>query len=373
MGKNIRDYLVRFFHQSDKLTLLVCAGVSLLSCVLLMGVYDAGYCQERVVLMQIFASILGVVGACIVSMFDYQTLAALWKLYAPLVALVNLYTAFFGEVREGTSNRSWLNLGITSIQPSEFLKLALILSLAYHLSLVYETLNSPRTLLPVLVHGFGAVGIVLLQGDVGVAVIVAIIVVIMLLMAGLSRKYILMGVGAVAVMLPIAWNFLLSQYHKNRIMAIIYPDQFALNEALQQGEGLLSIGSGQIFGIGVFNDNHNYVPEMYNDFIFTFLGESLGFVGCIGLIAAYVFICGRILYTAIRCRDALGRFICIGVFAMLVAQMVINISMCLAVMPVIGVTLPLMSAGGSSVLVTYAALGLVLSVYISNNRNMFSS
>lgn len=366
--------LLKFYKQTDKLLLLTAVAISLLSGVLLMGIHQAGFTNgPRIVQVQFLAMGMGLVGAFIIAMFQYETLAHLWKLYGPLMALMNLYTAFFGDTRPGTSNRSWLNLGITSIQPSEFLKIALILTLAYHLSRVQDTLNTPRTLLPVLAHGFGAVGIILLQGDLGVAIGVAAIVVIMLFAAGISWKLLGAGVGAVAALAPVAWFFLLGQYHKDRILALFYPDQYVLNEAHQQLEGLLSIGSGQIFGIGIFNENHNYVPELYNDFIFTFLGESLGFVGCFLLLLAYAFLCGRILATGIRCKNLLGRYICVGVFAMLVSQIIINVGMCLMLLPVIGVTLPLMSAGGSSVLMVYAGLGLVLSVYADNNKNMFTN
>ena len=367
------SWVGRFFRHTDKLSLSTAIAVSSLSVALLMGINAAGYCGERVVQVQIIAAGLGIVAACVVGSLDYDMLARFWKFYAPLVALVNLYTAFFGDTRPGTTNRSWLDLGITSVQPSEFLKITFIITFAYHLSRVKDTLNTPRTLLPVLAHGAAAVGIILLQKDVGVALIMAAIFLIMLFMAGLSKKLILAGVGAAVVMAPVVWTFFLTGYHRNRILALFYPDQYVLDEAHQQLQGLLSIGSGQIFGIGIFSDSHNYVPEIYNDFIFTFLGESMGFVGCFLLIAAYVVICGRILYTAIQCRDPLGRYICVGVFAMLASQIIVNVSMCLMLMPVIGVTLPLMSAGGSSVLTVYAGLGLALSVYASTNRNMFSS
>lgn len=365
-------FLGRLFRQMDKLMLLTAAALSALSVLLLLGINDSGYVRLRVVQVQMIATLLGLLVALAVTAFDYRLLASLWKFYAPLVVLLNLYTAFFGDYREGTSNRSWLDLGFVSIQPSEFLKIAFILTFSYHLSQVRETLNTSRTLLPLLAHGGAAVGLILLQGDVGVAVIMAAIFVVMLFMAGLSRKLIFAGIGAFSALLPLAWIFFLSPYQKNRILALLYPDQYALSEAHQQLEGLLSIGSGQIFGIGVFSDSHNYVPEMYNDFIFTFLGEAFGFIGCFVVLAAYAFICMRILKAALQSRDYLGRYLCIGVFAMLMAQIFVNISMCLMLMPVIGVTLPLLSAGGSSVLSVYAGLGLVLSVGAAGNRNMFS-
>ena len=141
---------------------------------------------------------------------------------------------------------------------------------------------------------------------------------------------------------------------------------------MQQLEGLDSLGSGQIFGIGLFAENHNYVPEMYNDFIFTFIGESLGFVGCVAVILALAVICGRILWTGAVCKSYVGKYICVGVFAMLACQIVINIGMCLMVLPVIGITLPLLSAGGTSVVSVYLSLGLVMLVHGSNRKNMFT-
>lgn len=368
----IREYLVRFFRQTDKLLLLLALLLSSISVLLLIGIYQASYVRLRVVQVQVIATVLGLIGAFIIAQFGYERLAGLWKLYVPLILGLNIFTAFFGELREGTSNRSWLNFGITTVQPSEFLKVAFILSFAYHLSVVKDRMNYPKTLLALFAHGGVAVGTILLQGDTGVAVIMLLIFLVMIFMGGLSWKIIAAGVAAVAVAVPVGWNFILRDYQKVRFLVLIHPEEYALDEAMQQLEGLLSMGSGQVFGIGLFSTDHNYVPEMYNDFIFTFLGESFGFAGCVLVLLIYAAMLIKILHTAIRCQDELGRLISIGVFAMLFAQITVNISMCLMLMPVIGVTLPLLSYGGSSVLGTYAAIGLALGVYKDNNKNMFS-
>ncbi|WP_071429553.1 FtsW/RodA/SpoVE family cell cycle protein [Angelakisella massiliensis] len=359
---------------SDKLLLTLTTALSTLSVVLLCGLYSAGFLDSsRTVQVQAFASLLGVIGALIISAFDPETLARLWRLYLPPAVLLMIYTQFFGVERPGSNNRSWLDLGITTVQPSEFLKIAAILSLAWHLSKVEEDLNRPRNLIPVLAHAALPVLLVVMQKDDGVALIMAAIVASMLFMAGLSRKLILAGIASLVALVPVVWFGVLSDFQRNRFLVVWNPELDPLGIAYQQLRGLTAMGSGQIFGNGIFSENHVYVPENYNDFIFTFLGESLGFVGCFLVILAFATICGRIIHTSVLSRSSVGKYICVGVFAMIATQTVVNISMCLMIMPVIGVTLPFLSAGGSSVLATYAGVGLVLSVYADSNRNMFAN
>lgn len=363
----------RVFINADKLLLLVVLSISGLSLLLLCGLASADFVGARSVEVQAVAVLLGIAGALFASAFDPDDLARLWKLYVPPVLLLMVLTYFIGSGREGSNNESWLKLAGVSIQPSEFLKIAFILTFALHLNKVREEINKPLTLLGVLCHGAAPVLLVLLQKDDGVAVIMAGIVVAMIFAAGLNRKLVVGGVIAVVAALPILWFNVLSDFQRQRFMVVWDKSLDPQGLAYQQLRGLTALGSGQMFGIGVFNDSHVYVPENYNDFIFTFLGESLGFVGCFMLILGLAIICGRVLQTGYLSRSYTGRYICVGVFAMIALQASVNISMCLMIMPVIGVTLPLMSAGGSSVLSAYAGIGLVLSVYAANNKNMFSN
>lgn len=371
--KWISAFFSRFWQRADKLTLFLALGLSALSTLCIYAIYLAGYCQERPWQVQALATGLGLCAVVVmVALFDYETLAGLWKFYAPATMALMVWTAFFGETRQGSDNRSWLNLGFTTIQPSEIWKFAFILAFAWHLAQVREELNKPRVLGPVLIHAALGPGLVLLQKDTGVALVMFVIAAAMLFVAGLSRKLILGAMGLGALSVPVLWRYVLSDFQKSRILSIFDPQQFAETEAMQQLEGLDSLGSGQIFGIGLFAENHNYVPEMYNDFIFTFIGESLGFVGCVAVILALAVICGRILWTGAVCKSYVGKYICVGVFAMLACQIVINIGMCLMVLPVIGITLPLLSAGGTSVVSVYLSLGLVMLVHGSNRKNMFT-
>ncbi|MCI9510676.1 MAG: FtsW/RodA/SpoVE family cell cycle protein [Angelakisella sp.] len=374
MGKWLSAFWGRFRHRADHLSLTLALGLSALSVLCIYAIYVAGYCKDRPWQIQALATGLGFCAVVVmVGLFDYESLAGLWRFYYPLTAVVMIYTAFFGETRPGSDNRSWLDLGVTSIQPSEVWKLAFILTFAWHLAKVREDLNHPRVLIPVLLNAGVGVGVVLLQKDTGVALVLAAIVVAMLFVAGLSRKLILgaMGVGVVSV--PVVWFRLLSDFQKERILSLFDPQQFVETTAMQQLEGLDSLGSGQVFGIGLFAENHNYVPEMYNDFIFTFIGESFGFVGCVAVVAALSIICGRMLWTGAVSRSYVGKYICTGIFAMLAFQIIVNIGMCLMVLPVIGITLPFLSYGGTSVLSAYLSLGLVMLVHGSNKKTMFEA
>lgn len=374
MTKWLAGYWGKFRQRADRLNLFLALCLSALSVLCIYAIHVAGYCKARPYQIQALATGLGVCAVVVmVAFFDYESLAGLWRFYYPLTGVLMVFTAFFGESRPGSNNRSWLRIpGLTSFQPSELWKFAFILAFAWHLAQVREDLNHPRVLIPVLMNAGIGVGAVLLQRDTGVALVMAAIAVAMLFVAGLSRKIIFGAVGAVAVSVPIVWTYILSDFHRNRILSVFNPQAQELEDfTFQQLEGLDSLGSGQIFGIGLFAENHNYVPEMYNDFIFTFVGESLGFLGCAAVVVALAMICGRILWTGAVSRSYIGKYICTGVFAMLAFQIIVNLGMCLMVLPVIGVTLPFLSYGGTSVLSVYISLGLVMMVYGANKKNMF--
>lgn len=374
MTKWLAEYWGKFRQRADRLNLFLALCLSALSVLCIYAIHVAGYCKARPYQIQALATGLGVCAVVVmVAFFDYESLAGLWRFYYPLTGVLMVFTAFFGESRPGSNNRSWLRIpGLTSFQPSELWKFAFILAFAWHLAQVREDLNHPRVLIPVLMNAGIGVGAVLLQRDTGVALVMAAIAVAMLFVAGLSRKIIFGAAGAAAVSVPIVWTYILSDFHRNRILSVFNPQAQELEDfTFQQLEGLDSLGSGQIFGIGLFAENHNYVPEMYNDFIFTFVGESLGFLGCVAVVVALAVICGRILWTGAVSRSYIGKYICTGVFAMLAFQIIVNLGMCLMVLPVIGVTLPFLSYGGTSVLSVYISLGLVMMVYGANKKNMF--
>ncbi len=373
--KKVMTVIWHYLKKMDKLLVLAVLACSGLSVVLLYSINAnkaSSFVYPSTYKTQIVATGLGLICALVLSMIDYNRLAKLWYLYAPVgVFLVLLTFTPLGMMREGTTadDRAWLNIGVTSIQPSEFLKIAFIVSFSYHLSKVKDKINEPLNLLLLCLHGAIPIGLIALQGDGGTAIVFGAIFVMMFFIAGVSWKYILAVVLASPLFGVLGWNFILTDNQRDRFLITFNPEMDPLGLGHQQIQGKIALGSGQLYGKGLFGGDYMYVSEMHNDFIFSYLGQVLGFIGCIALCGAIIFIAIKILYDGIIAKDNIGKYICIGVFAMFFTHAVLNIGMVLGVLPVIGVPLPLISAGGSSVLSMYLAFGLVLSVYQHNERN----
>lgn len=385
MLKDILEFCGRFARQyikeTDRLLLAVCIALSCLSVALIGGLVHAGALgTDRPLKMQLAASLVGLVAAIVISKIDYHTMAELWKLHQPVAyGLVLLtFTSLGVQVSEYIDDRNWLDIpGLPQFQPSELLKISFILTFAYHLSKVKDELNDWKTLILVCLHGITPVLLIHLQGDDGTAVIMLVIVAGMMFAAGLSWKYILPLFAAVPPVLAVLWIFLLDNDKKGRILALVSPDSLSAADRSkylwQQMKGEIAIGNGGVWGNGIFSENgqFQFVPEVHNDFIFSYIGESLGFIGCIGVLILLLLLCISMIRNAKNASDDLGRYICVGVFSMFAAQIAINIGMNLSMFPVIGITLPLLSAGGTSVATLYLSIGVVLSVHVNSRANLF--
>ncbi len=329
---------------------------------------------ERVALVQIIASLLGISAAIVISNIDYHFMTKLWKLYMPLSVFFVILTFFIGmQVDETIDDRAWLRLpfGLT-FQPSELLKICFIMSFAYHLSKVYGQVNKPSNLVLLGIHGAFPVILIHFQGDDGTALIFGFIFLTMLFAAGLSWKYIVAAVPLVAAAIPIVWQYFLTQDQRTRFLAVYFTEYAdPLGADYQQRLSRISIGLGQLQGEGLFQADYWYVPKMHNDFVFSFICQALGFVGALSVLSLLFGICFRCIIDAKNALDPLGAYICYGVFAMFFFQCIINIGMCISILPVIGITLPLLSAGGTSIAITYLGIGLVLSVHVHRRRNIF--
>ena len=232
--------------------------------------------------------------------------------------------------------------------------------------------NQPEVLVPVLCHMALPTVLIMLQGDDGSALIFLCIGCGMLFAAGIGWKYILAAGGAAVAALPVIWYGFLDEDKRMRFITLFNPELDPSGGGYQQRYGRIALGSGKLWGKGIFSGNHQYVPEMYNDFIFSFIGEALGFLGCLAVLGLLAALCLRILRVGNRAKDSLGRYICVGVFTMIASQTVVNVGMCLSVLPVIGVTLPLFSGGGTSVVATYLGVGLAVSVAMHNSKKLFT-
>ena len=195
----------------------------------------------------------------------------------------------------------------------------------------------------------------------------------MIFAAGLSWKYIIPVLAALPFGIWFLWEKILLPHQKLRFEVLFAEDP--INDPMyadiyyQQYWGKLALGSGQVFGKGLQAEKYVSVPEVQNDFIFTFVGQCFGFIGCVGLIAVLAYVCLKIVADSRIAKDELGKNICVGVFAMIFIHCVLNIGMVLAVMPVIGVPLPFVSQGGSSMVSMFISVGLVMSVYAHSEKN----
>ena len=375
----IRQYLRRV----DAPYLALCVLCSALSVVALVSLGQSQLGSNNKASVQLIASLLGVMLAIVFSTVDYRALARAWPLHATVAWGLVLPTLFLRNVRfgvltvgydaGGTSNYSWYRVGGMTFQPAELAKISFILTLALHLSALRGQVNRPRNLLGLLAHVILPPFLIHLQGDDGTALVFLGIGLVMLYAGGLSHALVFGTLAAGAAggaALLLAKPDLLKGYQFQRILAVLTPEDPALADiAYQQNKAAMAIGTGGLTGQGLFQEESIFIPNAWNDFIYSYLANALGFLGALAVLLLLLGIMLRTLRTAAASPDLLGRLVCVGVFAALFGQCVINIGMNLQVLPVIGVTLPFLSAGGSSVVMVYLSIGLVLSVGLSAKRH----
>jgi len=328
---------------------------------------------------QTIAIIIGYVGAVIISMIDYKFYLKYWWLFAIIGLLMAVAVFVFGFTVSGTDDTAWIRIGSLTIQPSEFIKICFIITFTKHLSYLKEK-NLIKSLVGVIslcIHLGIPMVIIHLQGDDGAVLIFVFIALVMMFLAGVQGRYFAILFGSVAVALPLIWNFFMNNEHRNRILALFDLEGNALtNYGWQQYQGKVSIASGELFGSGLYKGTRTgfgIVPEQENDFIFTVAGEEFGFIGCVILLLILLGITLRLIIDGRKSIDYKGSFICYGIFALITSQTVINIGMVLGMTPVIGITLPFFSAGGTSVMSMLLCIGLAQSVIIHNEDDTDSA
>lgn len=367
-----------FLKGTDKFLVSLCVILSTFGIIMVYSATRRTLTEDAViprdVLAMSIAVVLGLVCAFIISLVDYDALARLWPLIA-IVCLGLMGSLFFiGSAPDGRSDAiSWIKLGSFYFQPSELLKIGFMITYAVHLDSVKHDINKFKNVFLLGAHAMVAIGLVILTGDLGSALVFMLMTLGMLFAAGLYLRYFVIGIGAVCLLAPILWFEFFSDFQKQRFMAIYAPD--SLTEAtysevvFQQQQGINAIGSGKILGQGLFQGTytqHGLVPESRNDMIFTVVGEELGLVGAIVLLLLLLVLIIKILIVGQKAVSYTGKIICTAVAVMIAAHIIINIGMCLMVLPVIGITLPFMSAGGSSNICIYFAIGMVMSIYRSS-------
>lgn len=368
--KGLFSIIADYIRETDKIMLSLVLAASGYGC---LAVFSATYPSgsTRQFLMQFISMIVGFGAAVIISNIDFNDIIKRWYLAAPIGLIPVILTFFFGYAPGNTDDKAWLLLpGGFSFQPSEILKICFIISFSAHLSAVLKNINKLKVLLSVVIHGAFPVGLIFMQGDFGTAIVFAFIFIFMLFSAGLKLGYIISAIVVAVIASPLIYFFVLTDAHRDRIYTMFNLESDLLGGGYQQWQGRIALANGGFFGQGFLKGEltqSEMVPEGHNDFIFVSIGEELGLLGCLAAVILIVAICLRCIKVAKLSSSDSGKFIAIGVFAMIASQTVINLGMCLSILPVIGITLPFFSAGGTSLLSLMLSIGLMVSVYKHRN------
>lgn len=312
-------------------------------------------------LKQLFAAVVGFSLMAVVMHVDYRRLRdsrVVWTLLAGVGALLVL--VLFGP--ELNSTRRWLFLAGFSIQPSELAKLALVPFLAWQIDRRQELINSRELLLPVATVTGALAGLIVLQPDLGTAMLIAATAGAMLFLAGLAWRFLAV---AAAVAAPLVWLLVVSvPYRRARLFAFLEPERDPLGSGFQAMQSLIAVGSGGLFGLGPGESVQklHFLPYPHSDFIYAIVAEELGLIGAMAVVVLFGVLLWRGARAGLRAPDPFGRFLAWG-FAVLVAfQAFLNVSVALALVPTKGIPLPFISYGGSSLVVTLIACGVLLNV-----------
>jgi cell division protein FtsW len=311
---------------------------------------------------QVMWTVLGLALLAIAMRIDYRTYRSdvfAWALLS--VVTVMLVGVLFSAPINGT--RRWFGVGGLGIQPSELAKLACVLFTALILERRMHRIDElSYSLLPIAIVAGVLMGLVLLQPDFGTAMSLVMIVAAMVFAAGLHYRYL---VGTILIAVPAVYVLLVSApYRRRRLLAFWDPWADPLGDGFQIIQSLIAVGTGRVFGRGLMEGVQKlfYLPEPHTDFIFAVIGEELGLIGATGVLACFCLIAWRGLRISLRAQDAFGSFVALGLTSMIVVQAFINMSVVLGLMPTKGIPLPLVSAGGSSLLVSLLSMGVLLNI-----------
>lgn len=368
MGQNDVIIKKRFNMMLLFLMILLCAiGFVLIASAT--NVVETG--KYKLLISQIIWFCLGFVLFLMLSFIDYRVISNLYIfIYLVMLGLL-LYVDIKGISVLG--GQRWIKIGPISFQPSEISKILMVIFFAKVVSM-QDDINKFKNLTKTLFFASIPILLVLKQPDLGTGSVFVAIIVTILFMAGLKLQYFAIAIGIVALFIPIAWNFILLDYQKDRIRVFLNPELDPLNKGFQVIQSRIAIGSGRLFGKGLFMGTINrldQVPVKESDFIFSVAGEELGFIGCAIIIIIYSILIFNLIKIASDCKDKMASLIVIGIAGMFGFQMFVNLAMTMKLMPVTGIPLPFVSYGGSSLLTSMASLGIVQNIHRENIKTMF--
>lgn len=352
-----------FFKKADMILLSLCITATIYGVVAISSATNYGG-SARYVTVQLVALLLGIVCYVIFSLIDVDIIAERREILIIASVLFISMLFIWGDNQQG--NRSWLNFSFLpfNIQPAEFCKIPFILILAKTLSVKQNKISSPVTVLQLgAITVFFFLLIILASDDIGVSLQYIFIFVFMAYAGGVNIIWFVGAIAALLVAAPFLWTFLRTDLQE-RILVLFDSsiDPKAIGVRYQMNCSLRALQNGGISGQGLYNGTmvqSGTLPMRHNDFIFSSIGEELGMIGCMAVLLLLGGIIIRIIYVGIKSGNFMNRLICVGIAGMLATQVILNVGMCLGVLPVIGLTLPFFSYGGTSIVTMFIAMGIV--------------
>jgi rod shape determining protein RodA len=371
----VRDFVKR----ADMLLLFLCCTCSVFGIVVISSA-TASYETSRYVIVQTGALLIGIGLFVALTVIDVDIIADKWPVLFIFDTVLLLLLIPFGH-SDDTGNSGWLRFFGIGIQPSEVVKVIYIVLMAKHISYLkeYKSLNSVLSVGQLLIHfGFTFGLIIVVSSDLGSALVFLFIFIVMLFVAGLKLYWFLIGIAAVAAVTPFLWTNFLTDRQKDRILAPYVPsiDPDGFDVRWQPNQSKLALASGRLTGTGLYEgpqSQSNALPAKHTDFIFSVIGEELGMIACCLVLLLLLLVIIRCVYVGVKSKNTMNMLVCFGVAAFLLFQTFENIGMCIGIAPVIGVTLPFFSYGGSSLFSTFAAMGLVSGIKYRPKPERFRS
>ena len=377
-----KAYVRDFAQRADMFLLVICTVCAIFGILMVdkavVGMSAGGWdmsAPSKYIAVQTFSMFLGIGAFVLFTIIDADILGSQWKILCAVNVLLLVALIIFGQ-DDGTGNKSWIRFAGIGIQPSEVIKVLYIIVAAKQMTWLKEhrDIDSLLSIVEMAGHFVIVFGmIIVVSSDLGSATIIMFIFLTMFFVLGVKLYWFALGGAAVAAAVPLLWNYFLKDYQKKRLIApydpSIDPDGWGITWQTTQSK--LTLASGRLTGV---DEGHRATvfTGKHTDFIFSCVGENLGMIGCIVVIILLMIIIVHIVRVGLRSGRLFDMLICIGVAAAMAFQTFINIGMCIGITPVIGITLPFFSYGGSSMVTMYGAMGLVSGVKYKLKPEHFS-
>ena len=377
-----KSYVREFLQRADIFLLVICTVCAIFGIFMIdkavVGMVAGGWdmsAPSKYIAVQTFSLFLGIGAFILFTVIDADILGSQWKFLVAIQLLLLVALFIFGQ-DDGTGNKSWIRFAGIGVQPSEVIKVLFIVVAAHQMTFIkeHEDINSFPSIVMMVGHFvlvFGA--IIVVSSDLGSATIIMFIFLTMFFVLGVRLYWFALGGAAVAAAVPLLWNYFLKDYQKKRLIApydpSIDPDGWGITWQTTQSK--LTLASGRLTGVEEGHRTTVFTGK-HTDFIFSVVGENLGMIGCIIVVILLAVIIIHIVRIGLKSGRLYDMLICMGVAAAMTFQTLINIGMCIGITPVIGITLPFFSYGGSSMVTMYIAMGLVSGIKYKLKPEHFS-